>query len=105
MKVINDINQFADLYSLGLQNRTTLTNEFGRLTDKSAAVLNVQIIQVSETSGESQVTVNRVTFVDSPGTEILAQDPETVRMKQGATPNQGMFALQDVAMDLDSVKV
>ena len=104
-KFISNIQQFTDLYGLGLQNRTTLSNEFGKLSDKAASILTLEVIQVAEMGGDTQVLVSKVTIVDMPGSEVLGQDPETVRLRQGTTLNQGILALQDVVYDLAIGKV
>eukprot|EP01022_Parablepharisma_sp_SALTPOND_P018007 TRINITY_DN292_c0_g1_i1.p2 TRINITY_DN292_c0_g1~~TRINITY_DN292_c0_g1_i1.p2 ORF type:complete len:881 (+),score=151.65 TRINITY_DN292_c0_g1_i1:32227-34869(+) len=103
-KIVNSAQQFADLYAIGVQNRTTLSNAFGRLSDKAAAVLSVEIIQITEVAGDTQVLVSKIMFVECPGLEVLAQDPESLKIKQGPTLNQGVLMLQDISYDLASGK-
>lgn len=94
-----------DLYGIGLQSRTTLANEFGKLSDKAADVLVVEVIQVFETAGDMQVLVSKVMFVDCPGTEPLGENPESLRIKQGNTLNAGILSMQEVVLDLAIGKV
>ncbi len=104
-KPIASEQQFSGFYSDGMQNRTTLANEFGKLSEKAAAVAIVEVVQTSVIGGDTIVLVSDIMFIDLPGAEALAQDPETLRIKQGNTLNQGILALQSVAEDLSNDRV
>jgi len=82
-----------------------LTNEFGKLSDKATAIIVLQVIQITETPADTQVLVSKVSFIETPGTEILTNDQETVKLRQGPTLNQSIFGLQDICLDLASGKV
>ncbi len=99
-RLLANEQQFVEAYAVALQNRTTLANEFGKLSDKSAAVLTVEVIQSTMVGDDSQVMVSKVTFIDLPGDEVLVHDPETLRIKQGSSLNQGILGVQSVITDL-----
>ena len=104
-KVIKNVQQFKDAYKTGMMNRTNLMNEFGRLSDKAAAVVIFDLIQVTETTYDTQVLTSKITFVECPGTEPLSENTEDLVAKQGPTLNQSLLALQDMAIDLSSGKM
>ena len=104
-KTISNPEQFAEIYSIGVQNKITSTNEFGRLSDKAANILTLDLIQTSESSVDTQVLVSKISFVECPGTEILSQAPETVLLKQGPTLNQAIMNMYEITTDLASGKV
>jgi len=103
-RVIGNAEQFAEIYNIGVQKKTNVKTEFGKLADKAATILTLDLIQVIESAADSQVLVSKVTFIECPGTEALAQNPEVLRVKQGPTLNQAIIALQDVVTDLASGK-
>ena len=45
-------HQLADYFVSGNRNRTTRSNEFGRLADKSTAIFSVEITQITESPGK-----------------------------------------------------
>jgi len=104
-RVIGNEQQFFESFSFGQQNRTTLANEFGKLSDKAAGVLSLEIVQNTVLGDDSQVLVSKVTFIDMPGDEVLTWDPETLRIKQGNSLNQPILGFQSVITDLTSGRV
>ena len=40
--------------------------------------------------GDTNVLVSKIHLVDMPGCEILNEDPEALRVKQGSTLNRGI---------------
>ena len=54
---------------------------------------------------DTQTLVSKITFIDMPGVEVLSQDIETLRIKEGNTMNKGIIGLQNVLTDLSSGKV
>jgi coiled-coil domain-containing protein 78 len=90
-------HQVQDFFMNGARNRTNKTNEFGRLSDKATSIFSIEITQVTESStgfgsgsGDTNVLVSRLHVVDLPGCEILNEDPEALRVKQGSTLNRGI---------------
>lgn len=86
----------------GTKHRTNRANEFGKLSEKSAAVFSVEITQITDNpaSGDTNVLVSKLDIVDLPGCEILNEDPETVRVKQGSTLNKGILSLSNLMKEL-----
>ena len=89
----------------GIQNRNSLANEFGRLSDKAAGLITIQLIQEIKTEEDQQIYVSKIMFIDMPGSEVLVNDPETLRIKQGRTLNQSILALQSIVNDLSTGNV
>ena len=81
----------ADFFMNGSRSRTQKQNEFGHMSDKAAAVFSLEITQITEGgSRDMNVLVSRLHIVDLPGCEILNEDPEALRVKQGSTLNRGI---------------
>ena len=94
-----------DYYYGALQNKTELVNEFGKLISKAANILTIELIQNTVMEDDTQTLVSKITFIDMPGVEVLSQDIETLRIKEGNTMNKGIIGLQNVLTDLSSGKV
>lgn len=50
--------------------------------------------------GDTNVLVSKIHLVDMPGCEILNEDPEALRVKQGSTLNRGIQAVNSLMRDL-----
>lgn len=46
--------------------------------------------------------VSKLHVIDMPGCEVLTEDPEALRIKQGSTLNKGILALNNLFKDLSS---
>lgn len=101
-KTVNSAEHFNELFTIGKQNRITQENQYGKMSEKATAVLTLEVIQIIETGGETQVLVSKVMFIDFPATEALQQGNG---MQQTANLNKGLFAIQDVMLDLASGSV
>lgn len=102
-------HQIQDFFMNGARNRTNKTNEFGRLSDKATCIFSLEVTQVTESSsgfgggsGDTNVLVSRLHVVDLPGCEILNEDPEALRVKQGSTLNRGIQAVNTLMRDLST---
>jgi len=86
----------------GSKNRTTRSNEFGKLADKAAGMFSIEIIQITENvgTGETNVLVSKLHLIDMPGCEVLTEDPESLRVKEGSTLNKAMLSLNTLFKDL-----
>lgn len=51
-------------------------------------------------TGENQVIVSQVNVLSAPGCEVLNEDPETLRAKQGPDLNKSILALNTLLRDL-----
>jgi len=80
------------------------SNEFGRLSEKAAAIFSIEITQITDNpaSGETNVLVSKLDLVDLPGCEVLNEDPEALRVKQGSTLNKGILALNHLTKELST---
>lgn len=48
--------------------------------------------------------INEAHFITMPGSEILLEDPETVRIQQGSTLNRGIISSAQVMKELQANK-
>ena len=95
-------HQLADFFANGARNRTQKQNEFGRMSEKSTGVFSLEITQITENGSDTNVLVSRLNIVDLPGCEILNEDPEALRVKQGSTMNRGIQALNTLMRELST---
>ena len=97
-------HQIADYFVSGCKNRSTRSNEFGRLSDKASAIFSIEITQITENpdSGDANVLVSRIHIIDLPGCEVLTEDPESLRVKEGSTLNKSILALNTLIKDLST---
>ena len=51
---------------------------------------------------DRSVLVNRMNYLSLPGCEILNEDPEALRIKQGPDLNKGMISMSNLLRDLAS---
>ncbi|CDW90229.1 kinesin-like protein [Stylonychia lemnae] len=95
-------HQLADFFVNGSRNRTTHANEFGKLSEKAAGIFSIEITQITDNpqTGDTHVLVSKLDIIDMPGSEILNEDPENVRVKQGSTLNRGMLSLNNLMKEL-----
>ena len=97
-------HQLADFFQNGSRNRNLKQNEFGRMSEKSTAIFSLEVTQITESQSgsgsDTNVLVSRLHIVDLPGCEILNEDPEALRVKQGSTLNRGIQALNTLIKDL-----
>ena len=86
----------------GTKNRTNRSNEFGRLSEKAAAIFSIEVTQIKDNaqSGDVNVTVSKLDIIDMPGCEVLNEDPESLRVKQGSTLNKGILSLNNLFKEL-----
>ena len=75
--------ELSDVFTHGKMRRNTTSNEFGRVSSKSAGVFTLELIQTLEFSDtkENNVLISRVNFFDLPGSDILLEEPESLRVK------------------------
>jgi hypothetical protein len=67
----------------GVSNRHNTSNEFGKISSKATSILTLKLIQtcVLKENQEPLVLQSKLSFYDLPGSEILVDDPETIRIK------------------------
>lgn len=110
--IVNGVNwvpmtnqhQLADFFVNGCKGRNMRSNEFGRLSEKAAAIFSIEITQITDNpaSGETNVLVSKLDLIDLPGCEVLNEDPEALRVKQGSTLNKGVLALNHLTKELST---
>ena len=85
-----------------MKNRTNRSNEFGKLSEKSSAIFSIEITQVTDNpqSGDTNVLVSKLDILDMPGCEVLNEDPEALRIKQGSTMNKSILSLNALFKEL-----
>ncbi len=84
------------------KNRNQSTNEFGKLSDKSTGIFTIELIQNTEIIDikENNALISRLNFFDLPGSEILLEDPENIRIKQGPNLNKGILSVANCIKDI-----
>jgi hypothetical protein len=99
-------HQIADYFVSGCKNRTTRSNEFGKLADKATGIFSIEITQITENpdSGDSQVLVSKCHLIDLPGCEVLTEDPEALRVREGVHANKAIIALNTLLKDIATDK-
>jgi hypothetical protein len=99
----------------GSKLRNQTSNEFGKVSSKATGFFTIELIQTStlkETSiayiglyiynikDDPLVLISRMTFFDLPGCEILTENPEAVRIKQGSTLNKVIISYTKLLKEL-----
>eukprot|EP00826_Nyctotherus_ovalis_P003780 TRINITY_DN10775_c0_g4_i1.p1 TRINITY_DN10775_c0_g4~~TRINITY_DN10775_c0_g4_i1.p1 ORF type:complete len:372 (-),score=97.52 TRINITY_DN10775_c0_g4_i1:18-1133(-) len=103
-RAVETVEDFANTYNAGLKNRVSLANAFGKVADKAATVLTLDLVQTinPEEENETQILVSKATFIECPGAESLVKDYNNLKGKQSIALNQGMLSLQKVIMEIMS---
>jgi hypothetical protein len=62
----------------------------------------MEITQITNNpnNGSQHVVVSRVNLIEMPGSEILNEEPEALRVNQGISLNKGILALNNLIRDL-----
>ena len=55
---------------------------------------------LNASTGESQVVVSRVNIASFAGCEVLNEDPDTLKAKQGSELSKGALSLNNLLRDL-----
>jgi len=103
---IQNSAQMNELLITGSRNRNNTSNEFGKLSSKATAVFTLELMQTSEVvdTRENLILISRMNFFDLPGSEIMLDDPETIRVRQGSTLNKSIISFTTLIKDLYSNK-
>lgn len=59
------------------------SNEFGKVANKATSFFTIELIQTSQIkeNNEPLILLSRLCFWDLPGSEVLTEDPEALRIK------------------------
>lgn len=103
---LSNSSQLAEVFLSGKMRRDNSVGEFGKTSSKSAGVLFLEAIQTFESNEtrDTAVVVSRLAFFDLPGAEILLEDPDSVKMKQGKTLNRSIITVSNILKDLATGK-
>lgn len=103
---VSSAGALNDLFTRGTRNRTKRSNEFGKISDKAAAVLTVAIEQKLLYQGVSEPTLlySTLTVVELPGSEALGEEEKALAVRQGSRTNQAIFAVDKILSHLSSSK-
>ncbi|KAF8055598.1 SYP52 [Scenedesmus sp. PABB004] len=86
-------------FNAGAAARDSHRSDLGSVHERAAALFTVSVAQHAPAAvhgEEDRVMVSRLTFVDLPGAERLAMDPEVLRLREGLSINRGLLALARV---------
>lgn len=73
--------QLIDKLLKGLKNRDNTSNEFGKVSAKATSYFAIDLKQSFKQNDEQVMLKSQTIFIDLPGSEVLIEDPETVRIK------------------------
>ncbi|KRX05294.1 P-loop containing nucleoside triphosphate hydrolase [Pseudocohnilembus persalinus] len=98
---VNNRAQVAEILASGVKSRNQSSNEFGRLASKATGMFTIELLQTSELDTMEQlVLISRMNFFDLPGSDILLDDPENIRIRQGSSLNKSIISLGGLMKDL-----
>ncbi len=101
-----DMQGFMAALHKGIQSRSTLSNEFGRLSSKSTGIVTIQLIQnFGGGTDNNSITISHINFLDLPASEVLVEDQEGLAIKQGSTLNKGILMVTSIMRQLGTQKV
>ena len=92
--------QLNDFFLSGPQNKNKRSNEFGLMADKSSQLFQLELRQSISDGLEKSILVSRMNYLSLPGCEILNEDPEALRIKEGPDLNKGMISMSNLMRDL-----
>lgn len=74
------------------------------MRDKASQLFQMEVTQnmLHAASGENQVVKSILSVLSCASSEVLNEDPDTLRAKQGQTLNKGIFSLNTLLRDLSS---
>jgi hypothetical protein len=99
-KLVSSRDELFHLFKTGQAARTTARSEFGALSERAASFFSLELHQV-QTQAASRASdgavvehlYSRFMVVDLPGAEKMAEDPTTLRIREGPTLNHGVTCL------------
>lgn len=109
-KWIDTDRELMQLFRVGQAARTAARTEFGPMTERSCAILNLELHQVmtqmSYGGGQPQEEhlFSRFIVIDLPGAEKIAEDPTTLRIREGPTLNNSIMAFGGIIKALAQIK-
>ncbi|EGR27555.1 kinesin-like protein, putative [Ichthyophthirius multifiliis] len=102
---IQTSEQLNEILLNSTKRRDQTSNEFGKLSSKATAIFIMELIQTSEIvtddgQVENLVMVSKMIFIDLPGSEIMLDDPEAIRVRQGSTLNKSIITFTTLIRDI-----
>ncbi|EAS00321.3 kinesin motor catalytic domain protein (macronuclear) [Tetrahymena thermophila SB210] len=101
---VQNQSQLSQLLTEGRKRRNQTSNEFGKLSSKATSIFTIELIQTQELVNDSAIEnvtiLSRLNFFDLPGSEIMLDDPESIRVRQGSTLNKSIIALTTLLRDM-----
>lgn len=97
-KVVDTEDELYHHFRVGQSSRTAFRTEFGLMSERAASVFSLELHQVSThlpPGGGKAVEehlFSRYLVIDLPGAEKLADDPTTLRIREGPTLNNAVIA-------------
>ncbi|KXZ52536.1 hypothetical protein GPECTOR_9g580 [Gonium pectorale] len=91
-RIARSATELRAAFNAGRLLRDTSKEDVGSVHERSAALFTIRLAQYSPAAAqgeEDRVLVSKITFVDLPGAERLAEDPEALRELLEGTPAEG----------------
>ncbi|GIL90778.1 hypothetical protein Vretifemale_18507, partial [Volvox reticuliferus] len=95
-RVAKTAAELRTAFNSGRCMRDNTREDVGSVHDRAAAIFTIHLAQYSPASGpgeEDRILVSKIQFVDLPGSERLAEDPEILRLREGPILNRALHAL------------
>jgi len=105
-KWVDSEDEAMHYYKVGQSGRTSFRGEFGPMSERATAVMCLELHQVTSTmqAGQDKPSeehlFSRFLIFDLPGAEKLADDPTSVRIREGQTLNNSILGFGHVVKSL-----
>eukprot|EP00798_Chlamydomonas_sp_ICE-L_P019136 gene19136-25744_t len=90
-------------FNMGRRERDQEKTDLGSVHERAASIFTIHLTQYAPSAQfgeEDRVLVSKLQFVDMPGAERLAMDPEVLRLREGQLLNKGLLAFQSTLLNL-----
>jgi hypothetical protein len=93
-------------FKVGQSGRTSLRGQFGPMSERASGVFCIELHQVTsmvfpgQDKPSEEHLFSRFLIFDLPGAEVLADDPTTVRIREGGTLNNSILGFGQVIKSL-----
>ena len=99
-KDVAEAKDLLELFNEGKGNKTAGVTEYGNASDRAACLFTVLINQTVSTGSTEIETTSSMLFADLPGSEKLAQDANSLKMKEGALMNKSIVHFSKLTQQL-----
>ncbi|MEW5296845.1 MAG: hypothetical protein WDW36_000096 [Sanguina aurantia] len=94
LRMAKNSEEMRASFNRGRASRDAAMTDIGSAHERCAALFTIHLAQYAPAAvagEEDRVIVSKLMFVDSPGAERLAMDPEVLRLREGVQLNRGLL--------------